>query len=392
MATDTIRRRLSAVAVKTETTPGVDAFGGADPALTDFVGAQATFELGQRPVEDPSLNGSFDAEPPIVGGLQATITLRLPLRGSKTAGTPPEWGKLATASRMEEVVQSIAVGAPTAATAGTANNATLAAPFAATSDVYTGMPMVLSGNPAAAKITTLISYTAARIATFIDTFNPVLNTATLAQIPINVLYRLTDDETLIKPVTIVGYEDGLRHKFVGGVGSPALELTAGGIGFLTFTMRGQVVAFNEAAPLIPGWNDVTRPQPPLWINGTSRLNRQVARISRYQWTGGVQFYDVENPEALEGYDPPQISSAAQQITMDPIVSTITAATLFGRLKSGANLPFGAILGNTLGNRIGITHPALRLTNMAAGDRGGFKADQMTLVPTVAGAGTYITVF
>jgi hypothetical protein len=78
-----------------------------------------------------------------------------------------------------------AIGAPTAATAGTATTATLQAPFAATGDLYRGMPIVLSGNPATARTTLITDYTVGRVATFARTFSPVLSTSTLAQIPIN---------------------------------------------------------------------------------------------------------------------------------------------------------------------------------------------------------------
>jgi hypothetical protein len=388
---DTIRIKLSAMAVKTETTAGLDAFGGSSPVSADFIGAEMSFSLPQQTVEDPTVTGSFDSNAPIPTGIRPQITLRIPLRGPGVAGVAPEWGRLLTACRFEEVLQT-SVGAPTAATAGAASSVTLATPFAGAAQSYRGMPLVLSGNPAVARTTTILDYTAGRVATLPEIFNPVLSTTTLAQIPANALYRLTDDEALIRPVTIYGYRGGMRWRFVGCKGSVALAMTAGQPGFLTFTLRGQLLGAYEAAALPTGWNAVTRPQTPIWANGLSRLDRAVARCANYSWNANNQMYDPENPEAPQGFDSPEITAASGSVTIDPFTTTTNSPGRFGKFQVGTPLPFAGMLGAVVGNRIAVTNPSLRITAYDDANRGGMGVDNLTLMPDVPGAGMFISVY
>lgn len=391
MASDTPRIRLSAVAVKAETTQGQDAFGGS-PALSDFIAAEMSFQLPQQVVEDPTLTGSFDRNAPIPTGIRPQITLRVPLRGSGVPATAPEWGKLMTACRFEEVAQAASVGAPTAASAGTDKTITLAAPFAGLAQVYRGMPLILAGNPAGGDITPIIDYTAGRVATLGEQFGAPLSNASMAQIPVNFLYRLTDDETLFKPVTIYGYRGGLRWRFVGCKGSAALEMRAGQPAFLTFTLRGQLIAAYEPAALVTGWNTIRRPQPPIWANGLSRLDYAVARCATYSYNENVTMYDPENPEAPQGFDSPEITEAAPQVTIDPFSSTTSSPGRFAKYQSGASFPFVGMIGAVAGNRFAITNPALQISQFADGDRGTMGVDGLTFTPSVPGAGMFLCAF
>jgi hypothetical protein len=391
MATDTIRTRLAAIAVKTETVEGQDAFGGS-PALTDFIGAEVTWSLPQQTVEDPSLTGSFDRNGPIPTGIRPQLNIRMPLRGSGQAGVAPEWARLIRACRFEEVQQAAAVGAPTAATAGTATTATLATPFAATAQAYRGMPVVLSGNPTTPALTTILDYTVGRVATLPMTFSPVLSTTTLAQVPANWLYRVTDDETLFRPVTIYFYRGGQRWRFVGCKGSMSLEMSAGQPGFITFSMRGQLLAAYDTVALPTGWNSITRPQAPIWANGLSRLDRVLARCARYTYNSNVTMYDPENPEAPQGYDAPEITAADSSVTIDPFSSTTNSAGRFGKFQVGTSMPFAGVMGSAVGNRVAVTNPSLRITSYDDANRGEMGVDSLSLMPDVPGQGMFLSVF
>ncbi len=118
MSIDVVRMRFAAVAAKVETTPGTDAIA-TTPAATDWIAADCEVEFDPVTVENPELTGTLDKAPAIVGGLRPRIRLRVPLRGSGTAGTAPEWGKLLRCCTYQETITATAVGAPTAAAAGT---------------------------------------------------------------------------------------------------------------------------------------------------------------------------------------------------------------------------------------------------------------------------------
>lgn len=388
---DTNRIRLSAIAVKTETTAGVDAFGGS-PLLTDFIGATMTFTLPQQTVEDPTLTGSFDRNAPTPTGIRPTVQITMPLRGAGSLLAAPEFGRLLQACRFEEVQQAAAVGAPTAATAGTADTATLAAPFGTVAQAYRGMPILLSGNPAVPRLSTVLDYSSARVAKVAEKFSPVLSTATLAQVPANWLYRVTDDEALIRPVTIYGYRQGLRWRFVGCVGSVSLEMQAGQPGNLTFNLRGQLAAAYEASPLPTGWNTIRRPTAPPWMSGVSRLDGDVARCARFTWADGNTLYDPENPEAPQGFDSPIITGAANSMQLDPFSTTSLSPGRFGKFQLGSSFSWAAITGSVAGNRFAISSPSLRITEFGDSNRGELGVDQLTLMPDVPGQGMFISAF
>ena len=392
MAEQTVRLALSAAAVKVETIAGVDAFGGSVPALADYVLANATIELPMQTIDDDSRSGSFDDNAPIPTGFKPTINLVFRLRGSGTPGVAPEWGRLLTATRFEEVLQAAAVGAPTAVTAGGTRTATLAAPFQDVAQAYRGMPIILSGNPATPRVSLVQDYKTGRLATFPEVFAQQLTTATLAQIPPNAMYRLTDDPALIRPVTIYAYRGGLLYKLLGCIGSVSWELTAGQPATMTFALRGQLGADPIAALPANEWSSITRPQAPIWAKGLSRLGGELARCARYTWNANTRMYEGENPEAPEGFDAPEITGAAPRIDIDPFSTTTATPIRFAALRTGASISYAAVMGTVPGNRIGFLHPSNRMSSVGLGERGEKGVDQLQLTPDQPGQGTFITNF
>jgi len=193
-------------------------------------------------------------------------------------------------------------------------------------------------------------------------------------------------------VTIYGYRGGQLWKFVGCVGSPSINLQSAQPGSMTLAMRGQLAAdpVNASPPV--GWNAITRQQPPIWARGLSRLDGQLARCASYGWNSNTAMSEGENPEAREGFDPPEITGAAQRIDIDPFSSTTLSAGRFGKLRTGDSASFAAMLGTVPGNRIGILHPSNRVTGFGLGGRGDKGVDQIQLTPMLPGQGTFITVF
>ena len=147
MSLNLIRMRFAAVAAKVEVTAGVDAIAGS-PAAADWVAGDCQVTFNPNVTENPELTGSLDKSPGIFGGLKPNIRLRMPLRGSGTPGTVPEFGKLLRACTYAETITATALGAPTAlpASGHTTTSVTLATtPYVATAQAYRGMPLILSG-------------------------------------------------------------------------------------------------------------------------------------------------------------------------------------------------------------------------------------------------------
>lgn len=366
MSIDLVRMRFAAIAAKIETTAGIDSIGGT-PTNADWLAADVEIDFDPIVVENPELTGSLDRSPAIVGGLKPRIRLRIPLRGSGTAVTAPEWGRLMRCCTMAEGLTAAAIGAPTAASAGTTTSLTLATPFAATAQLYRGMPLLLTGDRTLT--TGITDYTVARIATLGETMATAGTVTTLAQIPPHVLYSPTSDEAVYRTATIYFYADGLRWRFTGAVGTWSLELSTGGIGFLVFELRAQML--DKATAALPtGWNTAIRPTPPRFVGGRCQLNQQVARARRVMLEAGVSVTLPDNPEAAEGYDPAVPVERDARGSIDPLMNTTTAVALFNAFRQGTAMSLMAILGVTAGNRFCVIAPAAKATGMRPGERDG----------------------
>lgn len=373
MSVNLVRGRFSAIAAKIETTQGTDAIAGS-PVLGDFILGSGDFRMNPQVVEDPSFSGALDVIPGVVGSFMPEITVNVPLRGTGAAGTAPSWGRLMQACTFEEVIDNTGVAA-TDATNGTATTATLPAGFSGTAQIYRGVAALLTVNPAAGATSAIINYTSGRVATFAETFSSPLSATTKVQIPVNTLYRPTSDETVYKSVTLYLYNDGILTTFTGCVGTVRLEMTAGGMGMLVFTMRGRYGAIS-ATSLPAALTAGTAQVPPIWQGGRSMLLGRLAQCRTLSIDAGVGLMLPENPEAPSGYNPAVPISRAVRTTIDPLMNTTNQVALFNDFIGGTSGALMAQLGSTAGNRFMVSQPAIRMLQADPGDRQGLRANQI----------------
>ncbi|MBR0649508.1 hypothetical protein GXW78_07545 [Roseomonas terrae] len=387
---DTIRKRIRALALKQETTQGVDAIAGT-PSPSDYVTCRWTVRPVRDLVQNPGESGAYDDLAPIPAGARAELRIAVPMVGSGTAGQAPEWGKAMKACRMEEVVTAAAVGAPTAAASGTGTTVTAASPFGTTAQQYRGMAILLTGNPAAGAVDVVIDYTTGRVVSLGRTYSPILSSGTSLQIPTNVLYRPISDESQEAGLTAYIYEDGLRHRFLGMKGSWGIGLIAGQPASLVYTLTGMVAAYKEAATMVTNFVPVTR-RPPLWMGGMSQLNRAVADVQSVNFEMGNRSYYTENPEAPQGYDVPILTGASPRYTLNPFSRTTRSPARAGAWESGVPMPYAAIWGATAGNRFALSCPSAQVTELGDEERGELGVDSIVLTPDTPNAGAFLCCF
>ncbi len=385
-----VRTRLKRIALKVESVPGVDSIAGT-PASGDYVTCSASFRMMQDSTPNPVENGGFDDAAPIPGGMRAEIVLTIPLAGSGAAATPPEWGKLLGACRMEQVITAAAIGAPTAATAGTANTVTGGVPFAATAQLYRGMPLLITGNPAAGAQDVILDYTVGRVMTLARTYAPVLSVGSLLQVPANVLYRPTSDDTIGGGLTAYCFMDGLRHRVLGCRGSWAIGLMAGKPASIVIRLTGIVAAYKEAAATPAGFVPVTR-QAPRWAGGVAQMNRTQIACESLGWDMGVRTYFPENPEAAEGFDVPIITGAGPRISANPFSHTTNTPTRAGAFRAGTPVPVAAILGTVAGNRFAISSPSAQILDLQDAERAELGVDAIAMQPDLVDASMFLACF
>src|SRR5689334_17704239 len=104
-----IRTKFQLLLAKIESTPGVDA---SPSAGSDAVACENIRVTGNpNVIQTNEYIGSIDSFAPIIGGMPFSVSFDVPLKGSGTAGTAPEWGKLLRACGWAETVTASAVGA-----------------------------------------------------------------------------------------------------------------------------------------------------------------------------------------------------------------------------------------------------------------------------------------
>ena len=386
MSLSLVRTRFSAIAAKIETTPGTDSIAGS-PVAGDFILGSAQARFGPNVVTDPSFSGALDELPGIVGSLSPTIELMVPMRGSGTAGTAPSWGRLMRACTFEEVTDAVGVVA-TAATAGTTNSATFPVAFSSVANIYRGIPGILTGNPAAGAVSPIMGWTTGRVASFGETFGTALSTTTLMQIPPNVLYRPTSDEAVYKTVTLYLYSDGLLWIFTGCVGSVKLDLEAGGIGMLAFSLRGQFVSVTTVA-LPAALNASTATTPPRWVGGRANLLGNTAKLKNLSVDAGVGTVLPDNPEAQDGFDPAVPITRGVTATLNPSMDTTGQVALFNNFRNGTGGSLFAVVPGNAGNRFSVSMPAVRLLAADPGDRGGLRTNEIRAEANITDASFFL---
>jgi len=396
MSTALVRMKFSALAVKIETTVGTDVIGGT-PALADWVGGECEVQFDPDVIAVPEYNGSIDMSAGVVGGLKPRLRVRMPMRGSGTAGTAPDWAKLMRVCTFEETVTAAAVGAPTAAASGTTTTVTAATPFAATADLYVGMPLIVTG--VAPGTTGIMAYTAARVISTGDTASTAYTTGSTLQVPINVRYGPTSDESVHKTATCYFYADGVRWTFTGAMGSVSLEMTSAGLAFLTFELRAQfgvksitALPATGAAGALTAANARVLVVTPRWVAGKSQINLSLAQVATLSINTGVNIMLPDDPESAEGYGPAVAIERDISGSIDPYMNTSNSVALMTAFRAGTAMPLMAIIGSTAGNRFLVTVPRAKAIAMDPTNRDGLAAHGLNFKAEGADNAFYLTQF
>lgn len=263
--------------------------------------------------------------------------------------------------------------AAVAATAGITTGFTAQSPWAGTLQLYRGMPVWLSGNPATPDLTVINDYTAARVARIVKTMGSALTTSTKVSIPANVRYQPTSAS--LPKASLEVYLDGLRWRFQGCVGTARLECAAGGPWKVTVSMRGLFVTKTDTAVATPTY-DGTRPG--IWRASRFAIDRVTAGLRNYSldMQNAIEF--AGNPNATEGFDSPDIVARNIMMRADPYTTLVATRDLFDKVRTSTNVMVdAALLGNsgvTAGNRAHLLNPDVALLRDDPGNDGNFSTE------------------
>jgi len=339
-------------------------------------------------IQTNEATGSLDGSGPIPVGTSVSITFDFLMRGSGTAGVEPEVTALMKACAWSETITAAAIPvAAEAATAGSATTATLGASFAATAQLYRGMPLTLTVNPATAVTPFISDYSpdgASKVATLTDTFSPVLDGTTECQIPPNVLYTPASDS--VPSTTMEFYQDGVQTILAGCRGAPVFNVQTRDVGRISFTFQGRFVSQADVAVPTATYDD-TRPPP--FIDAAMNLNRTCVALQNFSIDVGNNVVNTPDPCAEEGYGPAQITSRNMTGAIDPNKTLVGTRDVLTDMKAATEQLIHARWGSVSGNRLAVTVPAALWTGLSQGDRDGILTDEIAFFPSGQDSGAFI---
>ena len=97
----------------------------------------------------------------------------------------------------------------------------------------------------------------------------------------------------------------------------------------------------------------------------------------------------DNPEALYGFDPAVPISRKITGSLNPYIDTATHVAINTALAANTDLNLFAQLGSTVGNRMLVSLPAIRLMDAAPGNRDGLGEHALSFQANGPDAGAFI---
>lgn len=383
MGDPVIRPDNSVAMFKIETVEGVDAVPTAIDAFPFETGVQYNSPFTTE--DSNEVTGSLVAGAPTVIGQPAEITFRCRMKGANVAYSasvkPPHHALLVAAGKKALFTAAIAAAA-LAAAAG--SSATLGAAFSANAQAYRGMPVKLSGGPGAGRTTFITDYSAGKVAVLADKFDPVLSTATQAEILPNWTYAGTSPKDQASRLsdqpsgTLYLNEDGVLRKYTG---CRVILSDWGGDtakpGFFSFKImgiyRGKVDAAlpDAAVPLH------SAPILAMGVTGVDPafiVNRVELPISSWSISENTTQESPEDPNTPYGFGASQLGRRVPELRCDPLATLV--ATRNAEAEIGAGTQYPALI-RAIGaayNRWAITTPEVQPVAADAGTRGANRSE------------------
>lgn len=390
-----IRHGNVAMRFKIETTEGVDAVPDATNAFpfeVDSVEYNGPF----RTEASQEANGSLAAAAPLIIGQPAEITFRARIKGAGAGTTytslirPPHHDLLAACGWRGFFSAAVAA---TALASGTVSSATLASPYAATAQLYRGMPLQLTGGTSGGRIAHVTDYTAARVATLTDLFSGALAVAVTAALPVNWTYAPTSPADAAARATdhpsgtLYIFEDGVLRRFGGLRGTVDFAGETARPGFMTFRFTGTYLGKSDVAR--PA-DSVAQHTAPTLAMGSSGVNSSVLMnrlpLAIRNWALGTnQTLEVnDDPNTPFGFGAADISRRAAMLTLDPNDTLVSVRNVIADIEAGTRYPAVIRCGAVAGNRWSITTPLLQPADPTPGRRGIYRTEELSLYALTSG--------
>jgi hypothetical protein len=176
------------------------------------------------------------------------------------------------------------------------------------------------------------------------------------------------------------YQDGLRHEFKGCLGNAAFSWEkTGAIGYINFTFQGIVSSEPVSASMLTGIQYETTIPPAFKGVTSSLLNQTPACFTAFGFDSGNQVIVRECAEDATGNYSAVITGYEMTATIDPLQSVTTTPGYVGNFLGGDLSDFSfTTIGSTSGNIFAVSGLVVQMTDYAQGDRNGELTGPMTL--------------
>lgn len=326
-----------------------------------------------------------------VVGQAATLGFQSRIKGAGngityTSSVKPPLHSALAACGMKPLFTAAIVAA--LATAGSATSATLPASFPATVRALMGMPLLIGAGVGSGRAPFVIEYTAGRLATLTETFNPALDATTSVALPANWTYAGTSPSTEAARLTdqpkavIYLYRDGVLWKYTHCRGVVDLSGNAAKRGMAQFNFTGIFAGREDAA--VPTNLVTANHLAPTLVKGSGAgassvalMKRRELSLSTWSLTNGSQVTSPEDPNTPQGFGPGEIGGRVPVLTVDPLATLVANRDTITDIGAGTTMSAVLRHGTVMGNRWAVTLPQVQLTGESDTQRGDLVGEQIT---------------
>lgn len=302
-----------------------------------------------------------------VAGKRATLSYNIKLRPPGGVAVPAAnaflLGRVLQAAKMTEVRTATAIpAAAEAGTAGTTSALTLGAGATGTADLYKGMAISLAsmGSTYKDRMTAIRSYTALKVATFLQTYGSAITGN--YQIPTQIGYMrdvsATDPILLSQQVWLDGHRFNLVNCRVTALQVIIPTSTKDQAAYpevqVTYDVQIDSHAAN-ATPTVPSLGAV-----PLYKDGKFWLNNVQLGVQTFTLDMGMQTENPPNPNKVDGVDAAELVGGMSSVSMTRqkyLPSVFDSLTL---AEAQGNMGLFAQWGSAAGQMVQIVVPDGRL--------------------------------
>ena len=369
-----IRPGNSLLLLALQSAEGTPAVPSAATDIVPFESDSLTYSGPYKSEQTDEANGTFVAGAPLVMGQAATITWKSRLKGAGAGVTytstikPPLHSALSICGWLGQFTAAVAAAA---LAAGTTSAATLGVGFAATAQAYRGIPLALTGAPAAGRRAQITDYSVGKVATLADLYGTALSATNTGAIAANWTYAPTSpldasSRLTMHPCgTLYLYEDGMLHAWTDCRATVDFEGDAAKPGFAVFSVTGIYAGPADAAvpanPVYPGQS------APLLVQGVGglgpvfQINRKGLPIAKWSMKANSSIETPADPNSNYGFAPGQISDRGYVLQCDPKQTFVATRNVLAEIAAFSQYSGALQFGSTAGNRVTLTLPLMQPT-------------------------------